>query len=107
MRKLALVFAALVLCALPAAAQQSPDATAPTPVVEAAPAPQATPAAPAADPAAALYVSPTEVREQLRQSESRRANTERLERAAMGQRDFLIIAGAVAVGVILAALLLD
>ena len=106
MRKPALLLAALALCAAPAAAQQpqTADAT-PAPVVAAAPAPA--PQAAPVDPAAALYVSPAEVREQLRQSEERRARGDRLERAAMGQRDFLIIAGAVAVGVIVAALLLD
>jgi Skp family chaperone for outer membrane proteins len=94
MRKMLIAVAALVLCAAPAAAQQ---AAAPEP----APAPvqaeaQQAPRAPA------LYPTTDEVRQQVRANESRLGH----DATPIGNRDWWYLVAAIAVGVILAAVLL-
>ena len=101
MRKMLIPVAALVLCAAPAAAQQSaavtpePAAVAPATAVQAEK--QQAPRAPA------LYPTTDEVRQQVRANESRLAQ----EKAPIGNRDWWYLVAAIAVGVIVALILLD
>ena len=101
MRKMLIPVAALVLCAAPAAAQQS-AAVVPEPVAAAPAAPvqaekQQAPRAPA------LYPTTDEVRQQVR------ANEERLghQQAPLGSKDWWYLVAAVAIGVIIAVLLVS
>lgn len=95
MRKVLIPVAALVLCAAPAAAQQAavaPEPAVPTEQVEVkqAPAP------------AALYPTRDEVRQQVSANESRLGR----ESAPIGNRDWWYLVAAIAVGVIIAAVVL-
>jgi len=94
MRKMLIPVAALLLCAAPAAAQQAATQPepAPAPRVEEQPAPKS----------AALYPTSEEVRQQVR------ANEERLGQQAppIGNKDWWYLVAAVAIGVIIAALVL-
>jgi hypothetical protein len=93
MRKVLIPVAALLLCAAPARAQQA--------TVQ----PEPTPAAQAEQPAAkapALYPTSDEVRQQVQANESRLGH----QKAPIGNRDWWYLVAAIAVGVIIAALLL-
>ena len=94
MRKVLIPVAALLLCAAPARAQQSVAQTEPAPAAQA--------EEQAAPKTVALYPTQDEVRQQVR------ANEERLghEKAPIGNRDWWYLVAAIAVGVIIAALLL-
>jgi hypothetical protein len=96
MRKMLVPVAALLLCAAPAAAQQ---AVAPSEPATPAPVQAEERQAPRTP---ALYPSTDEVRQQVR------ANEERLgrEQAPIGNRDWWYLVAAIAVGVIIAAVLL-
>ena len=94
MRKMLITAAALLLCAAPAAAQQA--AVAPEP---AQPAQAAGPQAPRAP---ALFPTTDEVRQQVRANESRLGR----EQAPIGNRDWWYLVAAIAIGVIIAAVLL-
>jgi len=96
MRKMLIAAAALMLCAAPAAAQQA--AVAPEP---------ATPAAAQANEqqaprAPALYPTTDEVRQQVRANEQRLGH----DQAPVGTKDWWYLVAAIAVGVIIAAVLL-
>lgn len=94
MRKTLMLLGALVLAASPAAAQQSgPSAPVDPPVA----AMERT--APAAQPS--LFPTTEQVRAQVSANEETHAN-----RKAMGQNDFLYLVAAIAVGVIIAAVIL-
>jgi hypothetical protein len=94
MRKVLIPVAALLLCAAPARAQQAAVQAEPTPAAQAVEQPAArTPA---------LYPTTDEVRQQVRANESRLAQ----EKAPIGNRDWWYLVAAIAVGVIIAALLL-
>ena len=93
MRKVLIPVAALLLCAAPAVAQQSVTQAEPAPVAQTE---QAAPKAPA------LYPTTDEVRQQVRANESRLAE----QKAPIGNRDWWYLVAAIAVGVIIAALLL-
>jgi len=99
MRKMLIPVAALVLCAAPAAAQQS-AAVAPEPAAPAAPVQAEKQQAPRAP---ALYPTTDEVRQQVR------ANEERLghQQAPLGSKDWWYLVAAVAIGVIIAVLLVS
>ena len=100
MRKMLALLGALALCATPAAAQRSgPSAPLETASAQAVdrPAP-ATPAAPS------LFPTSDEVRAQVRANEEAR---ESRGASAMVQRDWLYLVAAIAVGVIIAAVVLD
>jgi curli biogenesis system outer membrane secretion channel CsgG len=94
MRKVLIPVAALLLCAAPAMAQQA--ATQPEPVPAAQAEEQPAPKAPA------LYPSTDEVRQQIQANESRLGQ----ENAPIGNRDWWYLVAAIAVGVIIAAVLL-
>ncbi len=93
MRKMLIPVAALLLCAVPATAQQA---------VQPEPAPATQPVEQPAPRTAALYPTTDEVKEQVRANESRLAE----EKAPIGNRDWWYLVAAIAVGVIIAALLL-
>jgi hypothetical protein len=96
MRKMLVLLGALVLCATPAAAQTSgPAAPAETPAAEVERAQTTT--------APSLFPTTDEVREQVRAVEEGRESRSR----DMSQRDFLYLVAAIAVGVIIAAVVLD
>ncbi len=100
MKKFLVLAAALLLAAAPAAAQQSvsdaaPTVSAPVAAVQAA----ATAPAPAAD--AQLFPTRDEVRQRVAVAEAKRAQ------APMGSSDWWYTVAAVALGVIIALLLLD
>ena len=103
MRKVLILAAALVLCAGQALAQQQADAAAvasPVAAVQAAPAPQV--GQPEQQkPVPSIYVSTEEVRRQVRAAEAQRAE------AQVGSRDWWYLVAAIAVGVIVALILLD
>jgi hypothetical protein len=99
MRKILPLLGALLLCAAPAAAQQRTDAAAPS---EPAPAQVSAQSAPAAAPA--LFPTTDQVREQVRASETARAER---GSSAVTQRDWLYLVAAIVVGVIIAAVVLD
>ncbi|HEX8395515.1 MAG TPA: hypothetical protein VF665_24400 [Longimicrobium sp.] len=93
MKKFLVLAASLLLAATPAAAQQSVSDAAPTvaaPVVTAAPAVEAQ-----------LFPTRDEVRQRVAAAEARRAH------APMGSSDWWYTVAAVALGVIIALLLLD
>lgn len=94
MRKLLVLFAALFLCAAPAAAQTS----GPSAPVEPA---KMERAAPARTPS--LFPTTDEVRAQVRANEEGR----HAKSSAMTQTDFLYLVAAIAIGVIIAAVVLD
>ena len=94
MRKVLIPVAALLLCAAPAMAQQAVTQPEPAPVAQAEQ--QPAPKAPA------LYPSTDEVRQQVRANESRLGQ----ENAPIGNRDWWYLVAAIAVGVIIAAVLL-
>ena len=98
MRKMLVLLGALVLCATPAAAQTSgpsaPDEATATAQVERT---QTT------TPAPSLFPTTDEVREQVRAREEGRESRS----AAMNQRDFLYLVAAIAIGIIIAAVVLD
>ncbi len=97
MRKMLVLLGALVLCAAPAAAQTSgPAAPAETPAAQVERAEQATPTP-------SLFPTTDEVREQVRANEENRNASS----AAMTQRDFLYLVAAIAIGIIIAAVVLD
>ena len=93
MRKVLIPVAALLLCAAPAVAQQSVAQAEPAPAAQAE---QAAPKTPA------LYPTTDEVRQQVRAIEERLAE----QKAPIGNRDWWYLVAAIAVGVIIAALLL-
>jgi hypothetical protein len=93
MRKVLIPVAALLLCAAPARAQQAAVQAEPTPAVQA--------EQPAAK-APALYPTSDEVRQQVQANESRLGH----QKAPIGNRDWWYLVAAIAVGVIIAALLL-
>lgn len=95
MRKALLLAAALVLCSAPARAQQSQALQAPTP----------TPATQVAEKpvAPSLHVSREQIDERVRQMEAERAG----KNEQMGSRGWWYTVAAVAVGVIIALLLID
>jgi hypothetical protein len=94
MRKVLIPVAALLLCAAPAVAQQA--------VVQTEPAPAAQVEEQAAPKTPALYPTTDEVRQQVRANEARLAE----QKAPIGNRDWWYLVAAIAVGVIVAALLL-
>jgi hypothetical protein len=94
MRKMLLSAAALLLCAAPAAAQQALTPSQPAPVV--APAAQ-----PAPTPEAALNPTPDHVRALVRAQEARHA-----DQSPIGSKDWWYLVAAIAIGVIIAAVLL-
>jgi hypothetical protein len=94
MRKVLIPVAALLLCAAPAMAQQAVTQTEPAPAAEAEE--QAAPKAPA------LYPTTDEVRQQVRANEARLAE----QKAPIGNRDWWYLVVVIAVGVIIAALLI-
>jgi uncharacterized lipoprotein YajG len=94
MRKVLIPVAALLLCAAPATAQQGAAATEPAPAAQAEE--QTVPKT------AALYPTTDEVRQQVRANESKLAQ----EKAPIGNRDWWYLVAAIAVGVIIAAVLL-
>jgi hypothetical protein len=101
MRKVLLALSAVVLCAAPLRAQQ--DVAAPT-----SPAPVAASAAvadrsPESAPAPSLFPSSDEVRDQVRRSENGRVDSRR----ATTTHDWLYLVAAIAVGIIIAAVVLD
>jgi hypothetical protein len=89
------VLAALVLAAAPAAAQQKQALQEPLPVT---PAPQIE--APAAPVAPTLTVTREQIDAQLRAEDQ-------VNQAQMNQRDFLYLVAAIAIGIIIAAVVLD
>ena len=106
MRKVLILTAALVLCAGQAVAQQS-DAVAPAAhpaAVRAAPAPAPTAVEAPAQRAPSVYVSTEEVRSQVLRADQERAKE---EGAQVGSRSWLYLVAAIAVGVIVALVLLD
>jgi hypothetical protein len=93
MRKVLIPVAALLLCAAPVTAQQAVAPTEPAPAqAEEQKEPKT----------AALYPTTDEVRQQVRANESRLAE----EKAPIGNRDWWYLVAAIAIGVIIAALLL-
>ena len=98
MRKVLIPVAALVLCAGPAAAQQSLAAEAATPA-QAAVAQAAEPQTPAANPS--LFPTTAHVKAQVEAAESQRH-----ARAPIGTRDWWALVAAVALGVLIVAVLL-
>ena len=95
MRKVLYTAAALLLCAAPVRAQQMLATTTD-------PAPQAQQVSePRAERTPSLYPTTDEVRRQVAASEARRGDT-----APLGSRDWWYLVAAVAVGVIIAAILL-
>lgn len=99
MRKLLLTLSACVLCAAPLRAQA---AVAPT---DLAPAPVAATAAPVreeAKPAASLYPTRDEIRQQVASTER-----ERNRAKAAIPNDFLYLVAAIVLGVVIAAVILD
>jgi hypothetical protein len=96
MRKVLIPVAALLLCAAPAMAQQAavqPEpATAPAAQVEEQQAPKTV----------ALYPTTDEVKQQVRANETRLGQ----QNAPIGNRDWWYLVAAIAVGVIVAAVLL-
>ena len=94
MRKVLIPVAALLLCAAPARAQQAAAQPEPVPAAQA--------EEQAAPKTAALYPSSDEVRQQVRANEGRLAE----QKAPIGNRDWWYLVAAIAVGVIIAALLL-
>lgn len=100
MRKLLLTLSACVLCAAPLRAQAAPAPT------DLAPAPVSATAAPVreeAKPAASLYPTSDEIRQQVASIERER---NRSQKAAM-PNDFLYLVAAIVVGVVIAAVILD
>ncbi|HET7462639.1 MAG TPA: hypothetical protein VFJ82_15400 [Longimicrobium sp.] len=95
MRKLLVLFGALILCATPAAAQTS------GPSAQAEPTAKMERAAPARTPS--LYPTTDEVRAQVRANEEGR----QAKSSAMTERDWLYLVAAIAVGVIIAAVVLN
>ena len=94
MRKVLIPVAALLLCAAPARAQQAVDQTAPAPAAQA--------EEQQAPKTAALYPTTDEVRQQVKANETRLGH----QQAPIGNRDWWYLVAAIAVGVIIAALLL-
>jgi len=94
MRKLLVLFGALALCAAPAAAQTS------GPSAQQEPAAKMERAAPAHTPS--LYPTTDEVRAQVRANETARGSRS----SATTQRDWLYLVAAIAVGIIIAAVVL-
>jgi curli biogenesis system outer membrane secretion channel CsgG len=94
MRKVLIPVAALLLCAAPARAQQAAAQPEPAPAAQAPeqPAPKTV----------ALYPTPDEVKQQVSANESRLGH----QRAPIGNRDWWYLVAAIAVGVIVAALVL-
>jgi len=104
MRKMLIPVAALLLCAAPAAAQQAIAPAVEPAAVAAQPAPAPAQAEKQQAPRApALYPTTDEVRQQVR------ANEERLghQQAPIGTKDWWYLVAAVAIGVIIAVLLVD
>ena len=94
MRKVLIPVAALLLCAAPARAQQAAAQPEPVPAAQAEEQPAAkTPA---------LYPTSDEVKQQVRANESRLGQ----QNAPIGNRDWWYLVAAIAVGVIIAAVLL-
>ena len=104
MRKVLILAAALVLCAGPALAQQQADAAA-TPAqvaVKAAQAPQAD--APAQSvPQPSLFLTTEQIRQQVQAAEAEREGRD----AQVGSASWWYLIAAIAIGIIIAALLLD
>jgi hypothetical protein len=97
MRKVLIPAAALMLCAVPAAAQQAqPQVT--DAVV---PAPAAMADAPSEPRQMSLYPTTEQVKSEVRAAESARHDT-----APLGSKDWWYVVAAVAVGVIIAAIVL-
>jgi hypothetical protein len=94
MRKVLIPVAALLLCAAPARAQQAAVQPEPVPAAQAEQQPAAK--------APALYPTSDEVRQQVQANESRLGH----QKAPIGNRDWWYLVAAIAVGVIIAALLL-
>ena len=97
MRKMLILAGALALCATPAAAQRS-GPSAPVETASAQAVDRPAPAAPA------LFPTSDEVRAQVRATEEERGSH---QSAAMTQRDWLYLVAAIAVGLIIAAVVLD
>jgi len=96
MRKMLIPVAALLLCAAPARAQQAVAQTDP------APAPAAQVEETQAPKTVALYPTTDEVRQQVKANETRLGH----QQASIGNRDWWYLVAAIAVGVIIAALVL-
>jgi uncharacterized protein YdeI (BOF family) len=104
MRKVLILAAALVLCAGPALAQQQADAAA-TPAqvaVKAAQAPQAD-AAQQSVPQPSLFLTTEQIRQQVQAAEAEREGRE----AQLGSTSWWYLVAAIAIGVIVALLILD
>lgn len=104
MRKVLILAAALVLCAGPALAQQQADAaaTAAQVAVKPAQAPQAdAPTQPAPQPS--LFLTTEQIRQQVQAAEAQREGRE----AQLGSANWWYLVLAIAIGVIVAALVLD
>ena len=99
MRKLLLALTACALCAAPLRAQA---AAAPTDLAPAPVAATATPVREEAKPAASLYPTSDEIRQQVASTER-----ERVGRKAAMPNDFLYLVAAIVVGVVIAAVILD
>jgi len=90
MRKMLVLFGALMLSAAPAAAQQSGPS-----------APADVPAAAQSAAAPSLFPSTAQVRADVQ------ANEQKHQRAAAPDRDFLYLVAAIVVGIVIAAVILD
>ena len=93
MRKMLIPVAALVLCAAPLRAQQAATQPEPAPAAQAEEQPT---------PKAALYPTTDEVRQQVRANEARLGP----QQAPLGSKDWWYLVAAIAIGVIIAAVLL-
>jgi hypothetical protein len=93
MRKMLIPVAALVLCAAPLRAQQAATQPEPAPAAQA----EEQPA-----PKAALYPTSDEVRQQVQANEQRLGH----QHAPLGSKDWWYLVAAIAIGVIIAAVLL-
>lgn len=94
MRKMLIPVAALLLCAAPARAQQAAAQPEPAPAAQATeqPAPKSV----------ALYPTTDEVRQQVQANEQRLGH----QQAPLGSKDWWYLVAAIAIGVIIAAVLL-
>lgn len=100
MRKPSYLLAALLVCATPAVAQQAADVT----VAPSAPAQSQT--APTQQ-APSLFVSDAEIRDQLREQDQKQGSEEQATAQRQMPSNFLWLAGAIALGVIVAFVILD
>lgn len=101
MRKPSYLLAALLVCATPAVAQQATD----VPAAPSSPA-QSQPAPEQAQQAPSLFVSDAEIREGLREQDQKQEATENAAVRRAVPMQYVWLAGAIAVGIIVAAIVL-